>query len=350
MDYSEGLVKISIGKRDLVPSKKDDIFLNEHKSFDRDINVLLVKALGWKNKAYLEVMSGSGIRGLRLAEETAAFSKIVFNDLKKSAVNNIKKNIGLNKIKGCEVHDLDAHELLKTYEKGIDYIDIDPFGSPVYYVVDAMKKLSRNGILSVCATDTGALSGTFPSACRRRYHSNSYLSEFYYESGLRILIKECISLASSYDVALIPIFAHATRHYFRAYFRKVKGAKTADELIKKIGFISYCPKCLNRQIGIKCECVCKEKMILIGPLFAGKLYDEKLVKKMASFGKHEDFFGKILSEAEVDSPWFYTTDSICKKHKISIEPRIKELGFNKTHIHPKGFKTDKNIFEILKKF
>jgi tRNA (guanine26-N2/guanine27-N2)-dimethyltransferase len=223
---------------------------------------------------------------------------------------------------------------------------VDPYGSPIYYIVDAMKILSRGGLLSITATDTGALSGSFPKTCRRRYHSNSYLSEFYYESGLRILAKECINLCSAFDVALTPIFAHATRHYFRLYFKKVKGAQEADKLIKQIDYISYCPDCLDREIGIREVCGCGKKRVLIGPLFTGNLYDIKLVKKMSKSDSYHDFFKKILEEAEVNVPWFYTTDRIAKKYKIK-EPRMRDLKYAKTHINPKGFKTKKKIKKVL---
>ncbi len=350
MIYEEGSAKVNILKKD-VPTRKDEVFLNDNKSFDRDIHLLLIKSLGWKKKSYLDLFSASGIRGIRIANESNCFSRVIMNDLKKSAVNNIKKNILLNNAKNCEVLNLDAGELLRNNDLGgIDAIDIDPFGSPIYFVADAMKKLSRGGILSVCATDTGALSGTFPKTCKRRYHSNSYLSEFYYESGIRILIKEIINIASSYDVALQPIFSHATRHYFRAYFRKVKGANEADKLIKQIDYISYCPKCLSREIGIKEVCECSEKRVLIGPLFVGKLFDGELVAKMKSFEEHPDFFEKIAEESEANVPWFYTTDSVCKRHKLRIEPRIAKLGYARTHINPKGFKTQESIDEIVKKF
>jgi tRNA (guanine26-N2/guanine27-N2)-dimethyltransferase len=346
MKYAEGLIEINAGKNGLVPKKTDEIFLNEHKKFDRDIGILLLKSLGWKNKTCMDLMAASGIRGLRISKETNCFSRIILNDLKKSAVRGIKKNIKLNDLKNCEVFNRDAYELLKNYDKGIDYLDIDPFGSPIYFIADAVKKLSRGGILGICATDTGALSGTFPKTCKRRYHSNSYLSEFYYESGIRILIKECINIASTYDIALEPIFCHATRHYFRVYFRKIKGAKIADELIKKIDYISYCPKCLHREVGIKCECSCGKKPVLIGPLFAGNLFDEKLAVKMKSFGEHDEFFGKILEEIRADVPWFYTTDSICKRYNLGFEPKLKDLGYFRTHINPKGFKTKQDIAEI----
>lgn len=350
MIYSEGNAKINVSNKDLVPSKDDEVFLNENKKFDRDINILLLNSLGWKDKICVDLMSASGIRGLRISKETDCFKKIILNDVKKTAVTGIKKNVKLNTVKNCKVFNLDAYEFLSNHNGGVDYIDIDPFGSPVYFIVDAVKKLSRGGILGICATDTGALSGTFPKTCQRRYHSLSYLSKFYYESGIRILIKECINLISTYDVALEPVFAHATRHYFRVYFRKVKGAIKADELIKKINYISYCPKCLHRDVGIKENCVCGNKTILIGPLYVGQIFDEKIANKMKSFGKYEEFFNKILDEIKADVPWFYTTDFICKKHGLEFEPRIKELGYYRTHINPKGFKTKEPISEILKKF
>ena len=40
------------------------------------------------------------------------------------------------------------------HSKGFDYIDLDPFGSPNIFLDSAVKRLGRNGILAVTATDT----------------------------------------------------------------------------------------------------------------------------------------------------------------------------------------------------
>lgn len=346
MKYSEGLVTINVPGRKL-PTKKDEVFLNENKKFDRDIHILLLNSLGWKNKTYLDLMSASGLRAIRVAKETNCFKTVYANDYKKSALKSIKKNAENNNV-NLELLNFDAKHLLCSDNiGGLDYIDVDPYGSPIYFIVDAMRRLSRGGIISVCATDTGALSGTYHSTCKRRYHSNSYLSEFYYESGIRILAKECINLCSTYDVALVPVFAHATRHYFRIYFKKVKGAKQADKLIKQIDSISYCPKCLHREVGVIEKCECGSKVEIIGPMFIGNLFDNYLVKKMSKKKEYEDFFSKILEEGENVMPWFYTTDRIAKKYKI-VEPRMRDLKYARTHISPKGFKTNKDIKEIVK--
>ncbi len=345
MKYTEGLITINVPSRAIL-NKKNIVFLNEHKRFDRDIHILLLNSLGWKNKTYLDLMSASGLRALRVAKETKCFNRILMNDLK--SVANMKENADDNKVK-AEFFSKDARELLCTQDLGVDYIDVDPYGSSIYFIVDAMKKLSRGGVLSITNTDTGALSGTFPKTCKRRYHSTSFKSEFYYESGIRILAKECINLASTHDVALVPVFAHATRHYFRIYFKKVKGAEEADNLMKQINYVSYCSKCLHREVGVRTKCECGESMILIGPMFVGNLYDIKLVKNMRKQGEYADFFDKILEEAGNVMPWFYTTDNISKKYKL-VEPSIKKFKYTRTHINPKGFKTNKSIKEIVESF
>jgi len=344
MKYEEGLIKIFVPDRQKL-MKKNEIFLNVHKKFDRDLNVFLVKALKLKGKTYLELMGASGIRGLRLGKETKAFKKIIINDYKLEAVRNAEKNAEENKVK-IESMNEDAKKLLSNLNQGVDYVDVDPFGSPIYYVRSACLALSRNGVLSITSTDTGALSGTFPKACRRRYHAVPYKTEFYYENGLRILAKAVIEEASIHDIALVPFFAHATRHYFRIYFRKVKGAKETDELMRMINYLSYCPDCLERSIGLKEVCGCGKKRVIIGPLFTGKLYDISLVKRMKKSGEYEDFFDKIIEEAGIDVPWFYTTDSLARKYKI-CEPRMRDLKCARTHINPKGFKTSKSVKEIL---
>lgn len=346
MKYTESSITVNVPKY-LIPTRKNAVFLNEHKKLDRDLHVLLINCLSWKNKSYLDLMSASGIRALRLAKETKAFDKIIINDVKKQAIQNAKKNAKLNKVK-AEFYNKSSRKLLMELEESVDAIDIDPFGSPIYYIADALPRLKKNGIMSVTATDTGALSGTFPTTCIRRYHSKSYLSEFYYESGIRILAKAVIEQASPYDTALEPFFAHATRHYFRIYFRKQKGAKKADALVKKNKFISYCPKCLHREISNNSICPnCKNKTIIFGPLYTGDLFDKKLLKKMIKKSKeHSELLSKMLDEAGVDTPWFYTTDRIAKKYKVA-EPRMKNLPCAKTHITPKGFKTKKQIKKLL---
>jgi tRNA G26 N,N-dimethylase Trm1 len=104
---------------------------------------------------------------------------------------------------------------------------------------------------------------------------------------------------------------------------------------------------LHREVGIRCVCDCGNKLLLIGPLFVGQIFDEKLTKKMKSFGEYEKFFGKVLDEIKADVPWFYATDVICRKYHLSYEPRLKDLGYPCSYINPKGIKTKLDIKELV---
>lgn len=349
MIYSEGLAKIEVpDSKKLL--KTNLVFLNEEKKLDRDLHVILVNSLDWRSKSYLDLMSASGIRPIRLAKETKAFSRILMNDLKPSAYASMKLNSEANGVK-AELYNKNAQTLLSGLEESFDAVDIDPFGSPIYYIRDALPRLKNGGILSITATDTGCLSGSFPTAAARRYHSRSYLSEFYYESGIRILAKAAIEEASIFDYALTPIFCHAKRHYFRIYFRKERGAKKTDELLKKNVIISYCPYCLYREIGCSKTCRnCSKPTVVFGPVFSGKMFDTKLLKEMQkNAGDYTEMIEQMIDENSVDLPWHYTTDRVSKIYKLA-EPSITKLNYARTHINPKGFKTNETIKEIVEHF
>ncbi|VVB76092.1 tRNA (guanine(26)-N(2))-dimethyltransferase [Candidatus Tiddalikarchaeum anstoanum] len=349
MIYSEGKVTIEVPDSEKL-LKKNEVFLNENKKLDRDLHVILINSLDWKAKSFLDLMAASGIRAIRLAKETKSFNRIVMNDIKKTAYDNMKLNAERNKIK-AEFYNKSSQDLFCELRESFDNIDVDPFGSPVYFIRDAVQHVEKEGILSITSTDTGCLSGSFPTACARRYHSKSYLSEFYYESGLRILAKSAIEEASIYDTALVPIFSHAIGHYFRIYFKKIRGAKQTDNLLKNIQSISYCPYCLHREIGSAKICPnCKKNTTIIGPLFTGKIFDDKLLTNMISQNsEYTELLKRMQEENKIDIPWHYTTDRVSRVYKLT-EPPITKLPYARTHINAKGFKTKDSIKEIVEKF
>ena len=54
-----------------------------------------------------------------------------------------------------------------------DYVDLDPFGTPVEFIPAALQALKRNGILAITATDTAPLAGTQAKKCVRRYGADA---------------------------------------------------------------------------------------------------------------------------------------------------------------------------------
>jgi tRNA (guanine26-N2/guanine27-N2)-dimethyltransferase len=143
---------------------------------------------------------------------------IYLNDYDKTAVKNIQKNIKLNKVDKNNIHisNKDAN-LFLLESKGFDYIDLDPFGSPNPFLDSSIQRMSRNGILAVTATDTAALTGTYPSTTRWKYWATNYLCPEKHELALRILIRKIQLIGTQYERALIPLFSYTKEHYYSNY-------------------------------------------------------------------------------------------------------------------------------------
>lgn len=350
---TEGKAKLIVSKGPKI-SKELTVFYNPAKEFDRDISVLLVKAL--KKKTVLDLLAASGARGIRLAKEAGC--KVTYNEVSKDAVKVLKKNLKLNKLKS-KVYNMDANRFLGQSKEKFDFIDIDPFGSPINFVFNSIRRLDKNGILAVTATDTAPLYGVYKYTCMKKYGSVPYHTKIGHELGLRILAKAVIELASKWNVSLTPIFAHATQHYYRIYFQHKRSH--ADELMKHIGFIHFCEKCKARfssGFNFQQSCDCGGKLQSAGPLYLGNLWDTELIKEMLKHepaqNKNKDFLETLCDESKINVPYYFEIMEFAK-----IEPRtdyviktLKEKSFavSRTHFSDKGIRTNAPIQKLRELF
>ncbi len=331
-----------------LPSKNLDVFYNPYMKLNRDISVLLLNSLDRKFKIGLP-LAASGVRGIRFMLETDAVESMNFNDYDKKAVDMIKKNLELNSI-NAEVTNKDANIFLLE-NKGFDYIDIDPFGTPVPYLESAIVRLSRNGILAVTATDTSSLAGSHPKPCLRKYWAKPLRNHSMHETGIRILARRVQLIGASHDKALIPIFSYAKRHYYRIFFRCIKSKKQVDNVIEKIKYIRY--------EGGYCASD-NPHNTFAGPLWTGQLWEEQLCKKMLENStEHTNFLSTIAEESGIDSIGFYHTPTLAKNLKLGYPPalhstikKIRKKGYKacRTHFDPQGFRSDisyKELVEII---
>lgn len=280
------------------------------------------------------------------------------NDFNKKAVALIKKNLKLNRLK-AKVTNFRADECL--IKSGyFDYIDIDPFGSPNPYLEASIKRLADSGILSVTATDCGALYGTYPEAGFRKYHSWTAKTSYSHELGIRILIKHVIETGAEHETALRPILSHQTLHYFRAYFIANRGVGKCDELLKEIKFFVHCDKCLRRKVVelpiAKCEC--GNNLKVAGPLYTGDIQNTSILKKMKEINnnpKLEKFLDTLIEESKIHAVGFYSMPDIASMTKKALSKmditinRLKKKGYkaSRTHIEGQGVKTDAKYEDIL---
>ncbi|MFN3947203.1 MAG: tRNA (guanine(10)-N(2))-dimethyltransferase [Aquificaceae bacterium] len=362
----EGKVLLDIKVPEVVSSDME-VFYNPYMRENRDLSLLILLAYFQGDVRVCDPMGASGVRLLRMLLETSRVKKAIYNDLSPKAVEFFKELIKSHNIpqEKVEIYQEDACLLLRRF-RNLDYVDIDPFGSPVPFLESALLPLSRYGILAVSATDTSVLSGTYPNTCQRRYSSLPLLSaEFYHEVGIRILIKKVIEEGAKFDFALKPLFSYSYRHYFRVFFKKDIGPRRTDQVIKNIGYLLYCDVCLYRQgvflEGLRDKCPhCGNRLLWAGPLWLGELWDEDLIRKMweirgmVEISKETNKLLKtILKEAKHKSVGFYSASSIARAFKIGQVPPMERLleifSAERTHFAGEGFRTSLPHEEVLKR-
>ncbi len=369
----EGKAKILIPDLPEVVSSDMPVFYNPKMRVNRDLAVLGLEYLSKKLGRELMVadpLSASGIRGIRFLLETTGEVKVFANDINDKAFEIMKENFKLNGIPEdkYEIHKEDANFFLrKSWGFGFDYVDLDPFGSPVPFIESVALSMKRGGILSLTATDTAPLSGTYPDTCRRRYGARPLRNEFKHEVGLRILIKKVIELSAQHDIAMIPIFAYSHLHYFKLFFVKDRGAEVTSGLLDQFGYLLYCFNCMNREpvrdpFKLKERCPhCGFKFSLGGPMWLGKLWEEEFVEFLFREAQEREEVSKetkrilklIKEESGVQTVGFYVVSKLCKKLGIPQQPDIKTakkvFEGARTHFEGDGIRTELPHAEVLRR-
>ncbi len=346
---SEGKAKIYVPSESL--TKKSETFYNPGMEHQRNITVAALRILG--PKEVLDPLAATGVRGIRILREVENVEKVVFNDANPKAVKLIEKNLKLNRIKKSkyEVQKKDASSLFLEKNK-FDFIDIDPFGSPVRFLRNVGYALHRDSILAVTATDSGALAGKFARACFRRYGVFVEETDFSKELGIRVLITSILQNLATHDITFEPLYSHAN-HYFRT-IGLIK--REVDKNLSKIRMISYCPKCHSKMIGIEGKCDCGGEMSHIGPVWTGKIQDRDFIRNLLSKFDFENKKEIVICSEEIDQPFYYDIHKMAKslrkgppKIKSVIDP-LRKRGFkaSRTHLCRTGIKTNSSLKEILK--
>ena len=354
-EIREGLARLSIPDipRGKGPGKNTGLpFYNPTMEKNRDMTVLLLRALDRSDIGFLDGLSATGVLGIRVALE-AAGTKVSCNDWNEDAVKLILKNAEMNgvKLEGVTNLKLQAHLSKQSYE----FIDIDPFGTPLPFLDIAFQAAPRSGLIGVTATDTAVLCGAQANACVRRYESRPLHVDCCKEVGLRILIGCCARVAARYDKAIKPILSFSTDHYFRVIMAVRAGAKKADDAVRRLGYIDSDAETGERRLSIGMPAAGNSA----GPLWADSLLDAEIVSRLKPLQhmRHETSQLVELLKAEVGAPHlFYDSDFLSRKLRMS-PPRLPELidalraaGFLavRTHFSPEGVKTDAPWVELVR--
>jgi tRNA (guanine26-N2/guanine27-N2)-dimethyltransferase len=334
-------------------TRKDPVFFNPVMELNRDISVAVASIA--KPGAFCDLLAGTGARGIRIANEVGV--PVLMNDINPDAVELIKKNAELNKL-SVEVTCLDANRAL--VDRRFDFIDIDPFGTPVRCMDSAVRAVDTGGILGVTATDTAALCGSSPRACVKKYASNPLRTDYYNELGLRILIGFVASIAVRHEKGVTPQFSHCTHHYFKTYMKTKRGPGAATETLKNVGYLQHCFSCRYRGYeklaNLSATCVCGSKLHNSGPIWTGRFAEPDFCRKLQNefsegnygMGKEALALAKTIEMEQAVSLPYYDVHKVARSmgvQPLSMEELIgayERMGYRavRTHFCGTGLRID----------
>ncbi len=374
---TEGNVKIvvpkleTLGKKELEHAlSKAPVFYNRAMEFNRDFAVLALQIHQRANAREIvacEPLAGCGVRGVRIATEVDGIRKVIINDISSDAVQLAEFNVKMNKLtKKVAVVNEDANLVLSRYampRRRFDYIDIDPFGSPVPYLDSALRALRNGALLALTATDMAPLCGVHPKACLRKYGGRPLRTEYCHELAIRLVVGCLATVAAKHDIAVNPLFSYSRYNHVRTYAKVNYSAKEADKSIGKIGYILHCFSCFHREkregiiAPLKRNCPqCNSKLQAAGPMWLGPLWDKEFCSKIRDeIGERELHNRRMIHQMmvliveEAKAPvTYYVVDKICDKFNLPIPSlskifaELRGLGFKAvaTHFSSRAVRTD----------
>ncbi len=338
--------------------KSKDVFYNPAMTLCRSVSSLAVGAIGEKLDL-VDAFCASGIRGLRYAKENGNVESLTFIDIEPAAIRLAKRNAKANKVKA----DFRTGNISRlAFEMTADFVEIDPFGTPSPYLVDAFRFFNpkKSAYLSITATDVAVLCGGKTAPCMKNYHSKPLNNEFTHETGLRILIKRISEVASEFNMGISPLVSFSDKHYLKTVLKVTRSADLAFRSLKRWGYISYDMKTGARSSGMFPD----EGLDYAGPLWLGELHDRQFIRKMKKlnekrgYSEREEISGMLsMMETEVGMPpYYYNIHAICKIKRLGQLPpmerileRLRDKGFKafRTHFSKVSIKSDAPYEEML---
>jgi len=282
--------------------KSDVVFYNPEAKLSRDLTLLLAKQIC--PRVVYDMHAGTGAMGLRIAS-SCNLEKIVFVDANPNAIELVKKNVELNKIKNVDVIEGFAEDV---NTEDAELILIDPFGSPASVYKKVIEQAKEGCVIALKATDMGTISGRYPKKAKKIYNIELKRNYCPRESSIRLLITFAYNEAIKQNKLIKPIFSYATNYYTHVFVKVIK--ENEQEIkINKNQIWQYTKSDLS---------FLKKVEQKYWKLFADKkrLFDLKEVKKVLDKVKNNYWFEYV-----------YHIPSVCKSLSVPMKQREEYLNF-----------------------
>lgn len=327
------------------------MFFNEQMALNRDISIMLLRALERPELKVADAMTATGSRAVRIANEVPG-TQVTANDIDPAAIPYIEENIRLNGLDNVTPSNRNMVSLLA--EDVFDYVDLDPFGSPSLFIQSAIRGTKkRHGVVAITATDTAPLAGAQAPKCRRRYQCEPVGGYMCHEGGLRILLCNIAREVGKFDIGMRPILCFFADHYYRCYVELVHGTQACDRMLEQLGYLDFQKNRLERDFSPMYDDRHKA-----GPFWTGPLFDKELLSRMDPSGMaRERKCAKVLEtwKQEIDTvPYLYDLSELSSYTKINppspedMVAKLRETGeASLTHFSPTSFITPQPLDVIL---
>tara|TARA_B100000900_G_scaffold302877_1_gene261432 strand:- start:5345 stop:6700 length:1356 start_codon:yes stop_codon:yes gene_type:complete len=176
---------------------------------------------------------------------------------------------------GIYFQNLDARVALS--EASFQWIDIDPFGSPIPFLDAAIQSLSRIGFLEVTATDTAALTGSSLSSQKRRYGAKGIVDLYAHDDAVRTLMGVIATTAAKHDKTIIPVLALFDGHHVRISVVLKSSKELASEVHNNLGWRIRCEDIPYRFKNHPNE---NELERASGPMWIGPLWNKEITERI----------------------------------------------------------------------
>ncbi|WP_297214856.1 tRNA (guanine-N2)-dimethyltransferase [Thermoplasma sp.] len=330
MIIKEGEAEISVPEIYHGPGKRGAGFYNADQKINRDITIEFIKRMGIKTA--LDGFGGTGIRGIRIAKETNA--SVTIAEVSPESYRIVRDNIERNGSHATAVND--TFECVLQHGS-FEYVDIDPYGSPVPYIDAALMGVKRGGFLGITATDQTALTGSVPHKTRIRYDALIQNDTFRHEMGIRLLIGYTAKRAAALGRSIEPMLSIWHGHYYRIFLKIEKGFQSAGRMIREVGYVN------KHDIHADMYPDVEE-----GPVWKGRIQENEVARDVLESTGHINF------NSEENRLLFCDMTDIARFRHISLPSvssvidKIREAGYiaARTMFSPTGIKTDASCAQI----
>ena len=176
---------------------------------------------------------------------------------------------------GVHFQRLDAR--MAMVDAAYQWVDLDPFGSPIQFLDAALQSLSRTGVLEVTATDTAALTGSSPSSQARRYQAKGLVDEYAHDDAVRLLLGTVATTAARLDKVVTPLLALFDGHHVRISLLVRTSKSEATAIRKSIGWRVRCEDIPYRFVQHPAP---EQLPNASGPMWIGPMWHKEVAGRM----------------------------------------------------------------------